>query len=66
LHNGFAFVDIIQPCVTFNPQHAFDYYNEKVYYLDDKHDPKNKLQALEKALEWEKEEKFACGIFYQE
>ena len=66
LHDGFAFVDIIQPCVTFNPQHAFDYYNEKVYNLDDKHDPKNKLQALEKALEWEKEEKFACGIFYQE
>jgi len=65
-HEGFAFVDIIQPCVTFNPQHSYDYYNEKSYYLDKAHHKNNKLKAFEKALECEKEEKFALGIFYEE
>jgi 2-oxoglutarate/2-oxoacid ferredoxin oxidoreductase subunit beta len=60
-HHGFAFVDILQPCVTFG--HKNNYYNEKIYYLDNDYNSSNKLKALEKTLD---ENKIFCGIFYQE
>jgi len=61
-HKGFSFVDIIQPCVTFG--HNYQYYNDRVYYLTETYHHRG--QAMEKALEYEKENKFAVGIFYQE
>jgi 2-oxoglutarate/2-oxoacid ferredoxin oxidoreductase subunit beta len=62
-HKGFAFVDIIQPCVSFGCN--YDYYNEKVYYLDkNNYDSNNKVHAFEKALEYENSEKIALGVFY--
>lgn len=63
-HPGFAFVDIIQPCISFGK--SYDYYSDRVYYLDDNHDKTNKLLALEKALESDSEGKLALGIFFEE
>ena len=60
-HPGFAFVDILQPCVSFG--HQNDFYKEKVYYLGVEHDRNDKIKALEKALE--NDGKLACGIFYE-
>ncbi|RMD55138.1 MAG: 2-oxoacid:ferredoxin oxidoreductase subunit beta, partial [Nitrospirae bacterium] len=31
LHRGFSFVDILQPCVTFNKINTFKWYKERVY-----------------------------------
>ena len=59
---GFAIVDILQPCVTY--AHKPDFYKERIYYLDEKHDKNNKLKALEKALEVS--DKLALGVFYEE
>ncbi len=61
-HQGFAIVDILQPCVSF--AHKPDYYKEKIHYLDESYDKTNKLKALEKALEFN--DKIALGIFYEE
>jgi len=68
-HKGFSLVDIFQPCVTFNKLNTYDWFREKVYKLEDeKHDPKNKKAALEKAEEDKKSDYKRCpiGLFYKE
>lgn len=60
LHKGFAFIDILQPCVTLNKVNTFAWYKERVYKLDK---PLDKVQAFERALETER---IPTGIFYEE
>ncbi len=62
-HRGYALVDTLQPCVTFNKMYTYDFYNERVYMLED-HNPANIGQAKLKALEWG--DKIPIGIFYEE
>jgi len=62
-HPGFAFVDILQPCVAFF--NAYEFYNQKTYIL-----PKTpqKKEILEKIEEWNYEDgegKIPLGIFYE-
>tara|TARA_Y100000310_G_C20620454_1_gene782994 strand:+ start:795 stop:1541 length:747 start_codon:yes stop_codon:yes gene_type:complete len=61
-HEGFAIVDVLQPCVSF--AHKTDWYKERTHYLDEAYEPTNKLKALEMALEVNN--KIALGIFYEE
>jgi 2-oxoglutarate ferredoxin oxidoreductase subunit beta len=65
-HRGFALIDILQPCITFNHKNTFQWYRERVYKLESEngYDPGNKKTALEKALEWG--EKIPIGIIYRE
>lgn len=60
-HQGYALVDILQPCVTFNRLNTYQWFKEHTYYLDANYDPANRAVALSKALETEK---LALGIFY--
>ena len=62
-YDGFAFVDILQPCVSFG--HTPEFYAPKVYYLGKEHNVQDKIQAFEKSLEHERGEKIPLGIFYQ-
>lgn len=63
-HKGFAFIDVLQPCVTFNHLNTYAYFYRKVYKLSDENwDTGNKVKAFEKAQEWE--EKIPLGIFYK-
>jgi len=62
-HKGFAFIDILQPCVTF--YNTYDYFKERVYRLEEtNYKPDNLLRAIEKAMEWG--DKIPIGIFYKE
>jgi 2-oxoglutarate ferredoxin oxidoreductase subunit beta len=61
VHNGYALVDIFQPCVTFNRLNTTQWFKEHTYYLED-HDPSNRQKAFEKATETEK---LPLGIFYE-
>jgi 2-oxoglutarate ferredoxin oxidoreductase subunit beta len=63
-HSGFSFIDILQPCVTFNKIDSYDYYREKVYSIDaiKAYDRTNLANAFQKSIE---EEKIPTGIFYQ-
>jgi 2-oxoglutarate ferredoxin oxidoreductase subunit beta len=61
MHKGYALVDVLQPCVTFNRLNTYQWFKEHTYYLDDSHDPRDRNQAFKKAIE---PEKFALGIFY--
>jgi len=60
-HNGYALVDIFQPCVTFNRINTIQWFKEHTYYLED-HDPSDRQKAFEMATETEK---LPLGIFYK-
>ena len=60
-HKGYALLDILQPCVSFNKLNTYQWFNERVYYLEKTHDPTDRLEALKRASETEK---FPLGIFY--
>jgi 2-oxoglutarate/2-oxoacid ferredoxin oxidoreductase subunit beta len=64
-HPGYALVDILQPCVTFNKPRAYDYYRERAYKLEDEegYDPGNRTVAWERAQEWG--DRIPIGIFYR-
>jgi len=62
-HRGLAFLDILQPCVTFNKINTFQWYKERVYQLGEDHNSESWEKALEKAREWG--EKIPTGIFYR-
>ncbi len=63
-HKGFSFVDMFQPCVTFNKINTYAFYYDLVYSLQDdpSYDASDRKAALMKALETEK---MATGILYQ-
>ena len=60
-YNGYALVDIFQPCVSFNKLNTVQWFKENTYYLED-HDPSDRQKAFEKATETEK---LPLGIFYK-
>ena len=63
-HPGYALVDVLQPCVTWNRASAYDFYNPRVYKLEETdHDPTDKTAAWELAYEWG--ERIPIGIFYR-
>ena len=63
-HTGYALVDILQPCVTFNRKNTYDWYRERVYDLQEEgYDPGDRVAAFEKALEWG--DRIPLGVFYQ-
>jgi 2-oxoglutarate ferredoxin oxidoreductase subunit beta len=63
-HRGYALIDVLQPCVTFNPNSAYDFYNPRVYKLEDAgHDPSDREAAWALSFEWG--ERIPLGIFYR-
>ncbi|GLI53536.1 2-oxoacid:ferredoxin oxidoreductase subunit beta [Thermodesulfovibrio yellowstonii] len=62
-HKGFALVDILQPCVSFNKINTFEWYRQRVYRLSEDYDPFDRAKAFEKSLEWD--EKIPIGIIYK-
>jgi 2-oxoglutarate/2-oxoacid ferredoxin oxidoreductase subunit beta len=63
-YKGYAMVDILQPCVSFNKVNTFAFYNQRVYELDEDYDSSNKLAAMEKAMEFG--DKIPIGVLYRE
>jgi 2-oxoglutarate ferredoxin oxidoreductase subunit beta len=65
-HHGFALIDILQPCVSFNRKNTLQWYRERVYKIDEEkgYRPGDKNQALEKAQEWG--EHIPIGIIYEQ
>lgn len=60
-HKGYALLDILQPCVSFNKINTYKWFSESVYYLEDTHDPTNRSEALNRAAETDR---FPLGVFY--
>lgn len=62
-HEGFAMIDILQNCVSFNKVNTFHWYKERVYELDEGYDPTDRVEAFRRSLEWG--ERIPTGIFYK-
>jgi 2-oxoglutarate ferredoxin oxidoreductase subunit beta len=62
-HKGFSYIDVFQPCVTFNYLNTFEWFRKRIYKLED-HKVTDKWKALEKSLEWST--RIPIGIFYKE
>lgn len=62
-NKGFSFIDILQPCITFNKINTFKWYRDRVYKLDNTYDPYDRNAAFNKALEWG--EKIPTGIIFR-
>lgn len=61
-YNGYALIDVFDPCVSFNKVNTFAWYKEHTYVIDASHDPNDRTQAMAKAFE---EEPFPLGILYR-
>ena len=62
-HKGFAFIDVISPCITWKGDEIFDYWKERVNALED-HDTSDKAAALEQAIKTGHETQL--GLFYHD
>jgi 2-oxoglutarate ferredoxin oxidoreductase subunit beta len=60
-HKGFALVDILQPCVTFNKVNTYQWFNNHIESIPDSHDTTDRMRALELAF---MTEKLPVGVFY--
>ena len=64
-HHGFALIDILQPCVSFNHVNTFAWYKQRVYKVESEgYDPSSKAAALLKAQEWG--DRIPIGIIYKQ
>jgi len=64
-HRGFALIDILQPCVSFNHKNTHAWYKERVYKLEETdYEPTQRSAALEKSQEWG--ERIPIGIVYRQ
>lgn len=65
-HKGFSIIDVGQPCVSYNPRMSYQWFQERVYKIEETpgYNPADKVWAMTKALE-EQEEKIPIGIYYQ-
>jgi 2-oxoglutarate ferredoxin oxidoreductase subunit beta len=61
-HRGYALIDILQPCVSFNKFNTYEWFKANTYYLGDGHDPKDRQAAFAIASE---EGKMALGVIYE-
>ncbi|MDD5565644.1 MAG: 2-oxoacid:ferredoxin oxidoreductase subunit beta [Candidatus Omnitrophica bacterium] len=64
-HKGFALIDVLQPCVTFNKKNTYEWYGKRIYKVNDDpaYDPHDKTAAYQKACEWG--ERIPLGIIYR-
>lgn len=75
-HRGSAFLDILQPCITYNDINTAEFYKKRIYRLEEQSDwdpivkeqakdeiEKKIFQAWHKSTEWD--DKIPIGIFYQ-
>ncbi|MEM4718468.1 MAG: 2-oxoacid:ferredoxin oxidoreductase subunit beta [Nitrososphaerota archaeon] len=73
-HRGAAFIDVLQPCITYNDIHTPEYYRGRIYRVEESGwDPvvKDPVERRDKLLEalrrsMENGDKIPVGLFYQD
>lgn len=62
---GYALIDVLQPCVTFNKVNTYDWYEEHSYDVSEAgdYDPADPQRAWQKVTEWG--ERIPLGILYR-
>ncbi len=62
-HRGFAMIDVLQPCISFNTVNTFAWYKKRCYALSSNHDPTDWEAAMKVACEWG--DKIPIGAIYR-
>lgn len=64
-HDGFSFINVFSPCVTFNKVNTYDWFKENIVNTDDfaDYDPSNRGLAMAKVIETEG---MLCGLIYRD
>lgn len=60
---GFALLDILQPCVSFNKLNTFGWYRERIRRIGQEHDPYDRTKAL--ALTLQDNNEIPIGVLYR-
>jgi len=65
MHRGYALVDCLQPCVTYNKVNTYDWYRSRSYKVEEdaSYDRTNREHAWQKAQEWG--DRIPIGILYE-
>ncbi len=52
-HEGFSFINVFSPCVTYNKRNSYDWFKENLVSLDtvEGYDPTNRIQAVNTLIE---------------
>jgi 2-oxoglutarate/2-oxoacid ferredoxin oxidoreductase subunit beta len=62
-HNGFALVDVFSPCVTYNKDNTYQWFNPRVKILEEQgHDPTDLHNAIDRGYQWGDE--IPIGLFW--
>jgi len=61
-HRGYALVDILQHCVSFNKVNTLKWFKKNTWYIDESHDPTDRNEAFRLAT---LKDGMPLGIFYQ-
>src|SRR5579883_3057381 len=61
-HKGFSVLEVESPCVTYNKINTYAWFKENVFYVDDSHDPTDKVAAFKVLMA---EGKMPLGVFYK-
>ena len=64
-HRGYALIDVLQPCVTFNRPYGYDFYRPRVYDVEKEpgYEPTDMPAAWQRSLEWG--DRIPIGVLYQ-
>ncbi len=65
-HKGYALIDVFQPCTTYNKINTPQWYQQRIYKLENEqgYDPANRAAAFQKAEEWGS--RIPIGVIYRE
>ena len=62
--NGFALVDVFSPCVTYNKDNTYQWFNPRVKILEEQgHDPTDLHKAIDRGYQWGEE--IPIGLFWR-
>ena len=61
-YRGYAMIDLLQPCVTFNKLNTYQWFEEHTYDLDDSHDPSDLEKAFKLSME---QDPLPLGVIYK-
>ncbi len=63
-HKGFSLVDVFSPCVTYNKDNTYQFFNPRVKILEEQgHDATDFNKAIEKGYQWGEE--IPIGLFWK-
>jgi 2-oxoglutarate/2-oxoacid ferredoxin oxidoreductase subunit beta len=63
-HKGFSLVDVFSPCVTYNKDNTYQWFNPRIKILEEQgHDPTDFHKAIDRGYQWGEE--IPIGLFWR-